>query len=120
VFCRDAADHFPTISDAVACPYFSDPAMRASFQRAPSNGQACGYAFLISVGVSSRTRVTRVRSRILGVRALPTRSNSAKLISVAPWVSVACSATGRPVALPRKSSSTKCASRAVGTMTFVP
>ena len=52
VFCREAADHLPTISDAVAWPYFSDPAirsrsgqqspMRASFQRAPSSGPACG------------------------------------------------------------------------------
>jgi hypothetical protein len=52
VFCRDAADHFPTISDAVACPYFSDPPIRSksgqqslirsSFQRAASSGPACG------------------------------------------------------------------------------
>jgi hypothetical protein len=29
VFCREAADHFPTISDAEACPYFSDPPIRS-------------------------------------------------------------------------------------------
>jgi hypothetical protein len=29
VFCRDAADHFPTINDAVASPNFSDPAIRS-------------------------------------------------------------------------------------------
>ena len=52
VFCRDAADHFPTISDADACPYFSDPPIRSrsgqqslirsSFHRAASSGPACG------------------------------------------------------------------------------
>ena len=29
VFWREAADHFPTISDAVASPNFSDPPMRS-------------------------------------------------------------------------------------------
>ncbi|ACZ90539.1 hypothetical protein Sros_7880 [Streptosporangium roseum DSM 43021] len=28
VFFRDAADHLPTTSEAVAWPYFSDPAIR--------------------------------------------------------------------------------------------
>jgi len=52
VVCRDAADHLPTISDAEACPYFSDPPIRSksgqqslirsSFQRAASSGPACG------------------------------------------------------------------------------
>ncbi|MFG1682402.1 hypothetical protein ACGFNP_19705 [Nonomuraea sp. NPDC049269] len=30
VFCREAADPSPTTNDAVACPYFSGPAMRCS------------------------------------------------------------------------------------------
>ncbi|MFB4294626.1 hypothetical protein ACBI99_43795 [Nonomuraea sp. ATR24] len=29
VFCREATDHLPTTSEAVACPHFSDPAMRS-------------------------------------------------------------------------------------------
>lgn len=51
-FCRDAADHFPTISDADPCPSFSDPPIRSrsgqqslirsSFHRATSSGPACG------------------------------------------------------------------------------
>jgi hypothetical protein len=130
VFCRDAADHFPTISDAVASPNFNDPAirnrsgqqstMRSALRRVLSSGPACGYRALTALGVSSRHMVIFPRSRIRGVNAFPTRSNRAKLISVTPCVSVACSRIGRSVALPRKSSRTKCASRAVGTMIFVP
>jgi hypothetical protein len=74
----------------------------------------------ISAGVSSRTKVIFVKSRILGVSAFLTRSNSPKLIKVAPWVSVACSVIGRSVALPRNSSNAKWASLATGTRTLVP
>ncbi|WSG16620.1 hypothetical protein OIE66_06855 [Nonomuraea sp. NBC_01738] len=52
VFCREAADQLPPISEAVAWPHFSDPAIRSrsgrqpatrsSSQRAPSSGPACG------------------------------------------------------------------------------
>ncbi len=101
VFCREAADHFPTTSEAVACPYFSEPAIRSrsgqqpatrsSFQRAPSNGPACGYSLVISAGVSSRHSVIFPRSRMRGDSTFPTRSNSAKLMRVTPCVSVACS-----------------------------
>src|SRR5216683_2261330 len=41
-------------------------------------------------------------------------------VTTTPWVSVACSVTGRSLALPRNSSSAKWASLAVGTMIFVP
>ena len=56
VFCRDAADHFPTISDAVASPNFNDPAIRnrsdqqstirSAFSRVLSSAPACGYRAL--------------------------------------------------------------------------
>ena len=33
VFCREPADHFPATSEAVACPYCSDPAIRSRAHR---------------------------------------------------------------------------------------
>jgi hypothetical protein len=96
VFCRDVADHLPTIREAVACPYFSDPAMRSgsgqqsatksSFQWEPSSGPACGYSLATSVGVPSRHSVIFSRSRMRGDRTLLTRSNKAKLMSVTPRI----------------------------------
>jgi hypothetical protein len=81
VFCREAADHFPTARDAVACPYFSDPAGRSrsgqqastrfSFRRADSSGPACGYGVAIAAGVSSRIIVIFPRSRTRGDSTFP-------------------------------------------------
>ena len=53
-----------------------------------------------------RYRVILPRSRIRGDSCSPTRSKKAKLMRVAPWVSVACSVIGWSVALPRISSNT--------------
>ena len=130
VFCREAADHFPTISDAVACPNFSDPAIRSrssqqetirsSSSRAVSSEPACGKRAAMFRGAPVRHSVIFPRSRMRGDSSRPTRSNRAKFTRVTPWVSVACSVTGKSVALPRISSSTKWASRQMGTMTRVP
>jgi hypothetical protein len=49
----------------------------------------------------------------------PTRSNSAKFASVAPWVSVACSVMSRSVWLPRMPSSTYGFSGEVAAITLV-
>ena len=55
-----------------------------------------------------------------GDRCNPTRSNNAKLIRLAPRVSVACSVIGRSIWLPRISSSTYGACHSVATMILVP
>jgi hypothetical protein len=82
VFCRDTTDDLPTTSDAVARPYFSEPAIRSrssqqpatrsSFHRADSSGPACGYRSPIPVGVPARTSVILPRSRIRGDSIIPT------------------------------------------------
>ncbi|MFC0553332.1 hypothetical protein ACFFHJ_20770 [Planotetraspora thailandica] len=59
VFCREAADHLPTISKAVAWPYISDPAIRS--RSAPPSYAAAVERCLTGAGiVKSFARICRI------------------------------------------------------------